>query len=205
MSDVHGTTLAVLAGGKGSRMGGPKHRLRVKGVPMCTYLIRRLAWPGPTMLVLAEGGQVPADGHVFGTIVHDQGGGSGPLRAAATAVECAPTETTILLPVDMPLVEQVGLQWLAAALADREDAIGIILSRQRAEGTQIEPFPCIFRRSASTLLRARLGRGELSMRDLATGPRVMTVPAPASWPEMMWTNLNAPGDLPEWVTISDSH
>ena len=48
MRDV---TLAILAGGAGSRMGEPKANLSVRGRPILQYLFERFNWPGPTMLV----------------------------------------------------------------------------------------------------------------------------------------------------------
>src|SRR6478609_398221 len=43
-------TLAILAGGRGSRMGKPKSHLRLHGRPILEYLLQRLAWPGPKLL-----------------------------------------------------------------------------------------------------------------------------------------------------------
>ena len=43
LSDV---TLAILAGGAGSRMGMPKGQLILNGRPILEYLLDHLDWPG---------------------------------------------------------------------------------------------------------------------------------------------------------------
>ena len=52
-------TLAVLAGGEGSRMGLPKAELAIQDKPLLTFLLDRLKWPGPTLLVTAPGREHP--------------------------------------------------------------------------------------------------------------------------------------------------
>ena len=49
------TTLAILAGGEGSRMGMPKAHLTLAGVPILDYLLDHFGWPGRTMLITAPG------------------------------------------------------------------------------------------------------------------------------------------------------
>ena len=46
-------TLAVLAGGKGERMGMAKDALEIDGRPILRHLLDRARWPGPTLLVTA--------------------------------------------------------------------------------------------------------------------------------------------------------
>ena len=53
------TTLVVLAGGYGSRIGMPKGQLRVDGRPILEHLVARLCWKGPTLIITAPGMQHP--------------------------------------------------------------------------------------------------------------------------------------------------
>ena len=53
------TTLAILAGGEGSRMGQPKAELRIGARPILSYLLDRFLWAGPTILVTAPGRKRP--------------------------------------------------------------------------------------------------------------------------------------------------
>jgi molybdopterin-guanine dinucleotide biosynthesis protein A len=53
------TTLAVLAGGEGRRMGLPKGDLALDGRPILKRLLDRLVWLVSTLLVTAPGREHP--------------------------------------------------------------------------------------------------------------------------------------------------
>src|SRR4051794_29668278 len=97
-------TLAILAGGAGSRMGRAKGELRIAGEPILEYLLDRFDWPGPTMLVTAPGREHPTGWARFTREVTDPVSDQGPLRGILTALENATTEVVIVTPVDMPLL-----------------------------------------------------------------------------------------------------
>jgi hypothetical protein len=59
------TTLAVVAGGEGRRMGRPKGHLTLDGRPIPERLMNRLAWAGPTLLVTAPGREHPPGCRLF--------------------------------------------------------------------------------------------------------------------------------------------
>src|SRR3954469_12653277 len=99
MTDV---TLAILAGGEGSRMGRPKGLLRVHGRPVLEYLLERFDWPGPTLLVTAPGRERPPACELFSCEVQDPVAGLGPLRGILTALESARTPLVVVTSVDMP-------------------------------------------------------------------------------------------------------
>jgi molybdopterin-guanine dinucleotide biosynthesis protein A len=186
-------TLAVLAGGAGSRMGRPKGELLVHGEPILQYLLERLDWPGPTLLVTAPGRQRPPACDRFDQEVVDEVAGEGPLRGLLTAMEHARTSVLVVTTVDMPGVEQSHLQWLVDGLPN--DALGVMTSKVIAERTRVEPFPMAVRSSASANIRQWLADGERSVRMLPRlDPRFLVVPAPDEWPAAMWINLNVPAD-----------
>src|SRR5436190_1357328 len=101
---VDTTTLAVLAGGAGSRMGRPKGMLEINGRPILAYLLDRIDWPGPTMLVTAPGRENPPGAERFDSEVSDDVEGEGPLRGVYTAITHATTPVVVVIGVDMPLV-----------------------------------------------------------------------------------------------------
>jgi molybdopterin-guanine dinucleotide biosynthesis protein A len=78
ISDCAHTTLAVLAGGEGRRMGGPKGVLALDGRPILERLLDRLDWPGPTLLVTAPGREHPPGWRRFTNEVTDPVAGEGP-------------------------------------------------------------------------------------------------------------------------------
>src|SRR5690348_14005110 len=98
------TTLAILAGGAGTRMGGPKSALVVRGKPILGYLLDQLRWPGPTMLVTAPGCEQPLGANRFDREVRDPVAGLGPLRGVLTALQNASTDIVVVSTVDAPNV-----------------------------------------------------------------------------------------------------
>ena len=180
-------TLAVLAGGRGARMGRPKGLLTVGGRPVLAHLLDRLAWPGPTLLVTAPGREHPPAWDRFDREATDPTADQGPLRGVLTAVESATTPVVVIVTVDMPGVTPAAVAWMVGQLGDGR---GLLLDR----GGQIEPFPLVVRPALAEAIRARLAAGRRSVHGLSAEPGVTVRPAPADWPASAWANLNTPAD-----------
>ena len=173
-------------------MGRPKGELRVGDEPILAYLLRRIAWDGPTMLVTAPGREHPPGHERFGREAVDPVAGQGPLRGVLTALENSTTSIAAVTTVDMPNVRGADLEWLVARLDDAANAMGLMLRR----GAEIEPVPAAFRTAAAGAIRAQLDADRLSVRALADHAGFGTLPAPPDWDEReVWTNLNRPEDL----------
>jgi molybdenum cofactor guanylyltransferase len=193
-------TLAVLAGGAGTRMGGPKDRVRLGGRPLLRELMERLRWDGPTILV-ASGGRAEMEGaEAFDVVAPDAVAGEGPVRGVLTALEATPSEAVIVVPIDMPGLVADALHWLWKETRSRPEARGVMLWRHARVGTTIEPFPSAFRRSIETDLRAFLERGQRAMRSLTGLAGVAVIDAPDTWGDRLWTNLNTPEDVARFHT-----
>jgi len=184
------TTLAILAGGRGSRMGFPKSHLAIDGQPILTYLLDRLNWPGPTLLVTAPACARPPGWDRFDSEISDPLDDQGPLQGIATALRSAATESVLFIPVDMPRLRREPLDWMLNALGD---AAGLMCAR----GGNIEPLPCVLRASLLPAIELRLVARRRSIYSLAEEPGMKTVPAPLHWREDFWMNLNTPEDLKE--------
>src|SRR5438477_6824312 len=118
LSDV---TLAILAGGESSRMGRPKAHLQIRGKPILRWMLERLTWPGPTMLVVSPGHENPPGHELFTSQTCDPVAGHGPLRGVLTALENPSTPLLAILTVDMPQIEAMHLNWLIRSIQDRSD------------------------------------------------------------------------------------
>jgi molybdopterin-guanine dinucleotide biosynthesis protein A len=186
------TTLAILAGGEGSRMGRPKAELRVAGKPILAYLLERFAWSGPTILVTAPGRERPPGAEEFDREVSDPVTGEGPLRGVLTALEATSTDILVVASCDMPMIEPRQLHWLAERLAAEPAATPVMLMKH---GASVEPLPLGIRRDTLNLLRAHVTAGNRSLRSLGEIRGARTVAAPDDWPATTWTNLNTPADL----------
>ena len=193
MNDV---TLAILAGGEGSRMGQPKGDLRIDDEPILAYLLREIAWDGPSLLVTAPGREHPPGWERFDREAVDPVAAQGPLRGVLTALEHATTPAIVVTTVDMPGVRAAQLRSVVGELARRPDALGIMTRR----GAQVEPFPSAFRLDARGVVKAELEGNRRSVRRLCDRAEFTSVPAPREWNESVWTNLNRTSDLEAFLS-----
>ena len=193
--DAQSITLAVLAGGAGTRMGIPKGWLDLDDQPILTWLTKRWSWPGPLLLVTAPGRQHPPGAEHFDRELVDAVGDQGPLRGMLTALDAAESDIVVIATCDMPLVRREQLEWVAKQLAKHPASLGLLLGRTSTRGVEIEPFPCALRRSAVELIQQRLATDDRSVYRLAELPQFLVHAAPRDWPAKTWTNLNRPEDL----------
>ena len=197
--DPRPATLAILAGGAGSRMGTPKSLLTVHGRPILEYHHRRFAWPGPTLLVTTPGRERPPGHKLLSREVTDPVADLGPLRGLLTALEACRTPLLLVTTVDMPCIAPAHLDFLIESMLHRPDRIGLMLRRQVNDETAIEPFPSIYRVEARRAASALLAADGRSLRALCEQPGFADIPAPADWPERTWTNLNYPEDYERFL------
>ena len=191
--DLSKITLAVLAGGAGTRMGMPKAHLRVEGRPILAWLIDQFAWPGPTLLVTSPSTAQPPGSDAFHQQAVDPADGIGPLQGVVTALTHSTTSLTAMVTVDMPHIDRTILLDLLGLMREDPSRIGI-MSRRASDGP-IEPVPAIFHRSAFPWIHERLAGGKRSVHGLCDHPSITAVLAPAHWTEQTWLNLNHPADF----------
>jgi molybdopterin-guanine dinucleotide biosynthesis protein A len=184
------TTLAILAGGAGSRMGKPKSLLTLGGTPILEHLLRRLDFPGPTLLITAPGRERPPGHALFSAEVVDPILDAGPLIGAHAAAAATTTPFLLISAVDMPLVTLDGLTALLTALRTSPAHAAMF------QTDTLQPLPLGLRVPESLpLFTARITQNQMSLKGVADDPRALVIPAPPSLPESFWTNLNHPEDL----------
>jgi molybdopterin-guanine dinucleotide biosynthesis protein A len=207
-------TLCMLAGGRSSRMGWPKSELSVAGQPIAAFILDRLQWRGPTMLVTTPGRAEPAGRERFDREVVDPTSDEGPLRGVHTALTNLQTTLAAIVTIDMPLVRPEQIDVLAGSTGglaamfctprppEPRPATDVRPSRHTARDDglrgmsdrRLQPFPCVLRRDAVELVEAKLKDGRRSVAILAVDPRVTLVD---SGDDDAWLNLNTPGDVDE--------
>jgi molybdopterin-guanine dinucleotide biosynthesis protein A len=197
--DPADVSLAVIAGGMGRRMGGPKAWMRLKDQSILAWLHAKLRWPGPTLVVSSPASANPPDADLFDQTLVDPVDGLGPLRGILTALEHAETPIIVATPIDMPFVESRQLIWIAQQLAAQPQCHGLMSTRIENGKEQIEPFPSAFRRTAIQRISQRLTEGSRSLHGLCELAGFLTIPAPGDWPERTWTNLNDPQEFTAFV------
>jgi molybdopterin-guanine dinucleotide biosynthesis protein A len=196
--DASHVSLAILAGGMGRRMGGPKAWLRIEGQSILAWLHAKLQWPGPTMVVSSPATVNPPDADLFDRVVIDPVDDLGPLRGVLTAVEHAKA-VIVAMPIDMPFLEPLQLMWIAQELTARPGCRGIMCSRDRSGHAQIEPFPSAFRPEAAEPIAQCLSENRRSLHGLCDLAGFRAIPAASNWPERIWTNLNNPQQLEAFI------
>jgi molybdopterin-guanine dinucleotide biosynthesis protein A len=137
-------TVAVLAGGRGSRIGGDKALVKLAGRPLIEYPLAAAQAAGLEAVVVAKRNtRLPAlDVRVL--IEPDEP--THPLAGVVTALE--QFEAVIAIPCDMPFLDAADLATLAATPAD----VAVLTSEQ--------PFPALYRRVALPQLREAVRAGE---------------------------------------------
>jgi molybdopterin-guanine dinucleotide biosynthesis protein A len=189
-------TLAILAGGAGTRMGRPKALLHVNDRPILEFLLDQLDWPGPTLLVTAPGRERPPGAQRFAREALDSIEGQGPLRGILTALESASTQRALITAVDMPMIRRAHLEELVREFESRQPLLGLMTARIGSDGRrQVEPFPSIFDVAAAPVIRRRLDEPRRSVSALVEDPSFVAINPDSSWDESAWLNLNHPSDL----------
>jgi molybdopterin-guanine dinucleotide biosynthesis protein A len=192
-------TLAVLAGGMGTRLGRPKSSLIIDGAPVLSHLIQRLKWPGPTLLVTAPSNRSPSGFEAFTAEATDPADGAGPVQGMQTALASASTPVTVFVPVDMPALALEQIAELCDVLNHNPAAQGIMCVRNHGDALITEPFPCVLRSTALPAIQQYWNSGRRSLHGLRDAGICGTHNVD-HWPADSWINLNTPEELAAWLT-----
>jgi molybdopterin-guanine dinucleotide biosynthesis protein A len=177
-------------------MGSAKAELQIAGRPILHYLLDRMNWPGPTMLVIAADAPSPPGSERFDRCVHETVSGVGPLQGVFTALQHATTPTVVVAAIDMPAIGFEHLSFVANHLIHRPELAGVLLARSEPGTRRIEPFPSCYRTDAARVaVEAQLVQGGRAIRSLLGLPEFVAIDAPAHWTDQIWINLNTPQDL----------
>jgi molybdopterin-guanine dinucleotide biosynthesis protein A len=178
---------AVLAGGRGSRLGGAKATVELAGKPLIAYPITALAEAGIEPVVVAKrGSEMPP---LPCRTVWEPEEPRHPLAGLVAALRGAADRPLIAVACDMPFLAPALLAHLAAA------AEPLVLPEPDAE---LHPFPGRYETSLLPALEGALEAGEPLRRTLARlGPRRLDADELGRFgpPEHLLFNVNTPTDL----------
>ena len=191
---MHADTIgAVLAGGRGRRMGADKPSLAVGRQTLVRHAVDALRSVGlGVALVLRPHQPVPLTAHTI-AIVRDEIEDAGPLGGLEALLRWSPAEWVLVLACDQPLLTPSLLHELLAQPRGEADAV---VARPR---DQLEPLPGLYRRTSLPAVGRALARSECSLRDLLSALRLRELPAGALRrcdPQLLsFVNVNTPTDL----------
>ncbi|HEX3802640.1 MAG TPA: molybdenum cofactor guanylyltransferase [Solirubrobacteraceae bacterium] len=170
-------TVAVLAGGRGSRLGGDKALVELAGVPLIEYPLKAAREAGLDAVVVAKlTTRLP---HLDVPVLIEPDEPTHPLLGILTALQ--QYRAVLAIPCDMPFVSAVALAALTASPAD----LATLAPNQ--------PFPSLYRRAILPQLREALA-ANLSMK----AAQAHSICAPASVPStdpVDQLSINTPEDL----------
>lgn len=148
----------ILAGGRGSRMGGDKGLVDLGGRPLIGWVIGVLRNQGAGIVISANE-NLAAYAELGYPVVKDEVEGyAGPLAGLQAAVQHGGSEWVASVPCDTPFLPNNLVERLLAA-ADGADAAVAVAGRER------QPVIAVYRRSLAPRLRAFLDHGQRKVGD----------------------------------------
>ena len=185
MIDPSDITAVVLAGGRGSRMGGVDKGLQnFNGMPLALYTLMRLQPQVGQLMVIANRNLAAYE--AFGAPVWPDGLSdyAGPLAGFQTALERCETQWLLTAPCDTPLFPADLAQRLARAAGDAGAEIAMAAAREEDGQLRPQPVFCLMRHELLESLVQYTGTGGRKIDTWTAQHRTIVVP------------FDAPGDDP---------
>lgn len=146
----------VLAGGRGSRMGGlDKGLTELAGRPMVAHVIDRLRPQVAHVIVNANRHQETYGGFGFPVVADASDGYPGPLAGFAAGLAAASTPWLVTVPCDCPLLPPDLVPRLTAAQTDSDAEIV-----SAHDGGRLQPVFTLLRRDLLASLESFMAEGE---------------------------------------------
>jgi molybdopterin-guanine dinucleotide biosynthesis protein A len=185
-----GTAAVILAGGRGTRMGGcDKGWLRYRGRPLIEHVLARIE-PQVDAVVISCNRHLDDYRQLGWPVVEDDDGGSlGPLAGIAAAAAQCRHSWVQLSPCDTPLLPpDLTARLRSAALAAGAQAA------IPTDGLRRHYLCSLVARPALALVPELLGSGDLAVRGWLQRLRLVEV----AWTSAeAFVNINTPGQLPD--------
>jgi molybdopterin-guanine dinucleotide biosynthesis protein A len=186
-------SVALVAGGKSSRMGTDKGLVSLRGKPLFMYIIDQVTNLSDDIYVVSNNsGSYPAISY---RILPDEIPGIGALGGILTALTGAQNELCLVLACDMPFINEPLIKRLLDGVEGRDVAIPQLAPEQ------LEPFRAIYRKTCLPAIEQAIKDGE--RRAVGFLPQVNVDVVSRSILEQLnptldtFFNINTPEDLAE--------
>jgi molybdopterin-guanine dinucleotide biosynthesis protein A len=180
------STVAVMAGGKSSRMGRDKLLVDLNGETLVARAVREFGGAFDTVLLSVAGTKkydVPAEP------VEDVFKGCGPLGGLHAVLLRTEDEGVFLVAADMPFATAEAALKVVSACGGAEICV------PAWEDGRVEPLFAYYKKELAARAEKLLREGRRSMRSLLEVSRVATVPAASLGEARLLENVNTPEDL----------
>ncbi len=183
-------TVAILAGGKSSRMGTDKSFVRVLGRPLIEDVLAHVAGIGAEIIIVTNR---PEDYRYLGLpLFTDVLPDKGALGGIYTALHSSPQPHTLCVACDMPFVVRPLLDYLISLIPEGD----AIVPRLNGEA---EPFRAIYSQACLAPIRAALDAGKMRVISFFSDVRVRFVDESEidrfDPQHLSFFNVNTPEDL----------
>ncbi len=149
----------ILAGGRGSRMGGVDKGLQTfRGAPMVLHVIMRLSPQVAALMINANQNLGPYEGFGMPVWPDQLGGFEGPLAGLQTGLTHCDTDYLVTAPCDSPFLPPDLVERLGAALIAQDAELAVAVTEE-AGVRQSHPVFCLMRASVLTSLTTFLQDG----------------------------------------------
>jgi molybdopterin-guanine dinucleotide biosynthesis protein A len=147
--DINQITGLVLAGGRGSRMGGVDKGLQTfRNAPMALHVVMRLQPQVGNLMINANQNLGPYEGFGVPVWPDEVGGFAGPLAGLQTGLSHCETAYLVTAPCDSPFLPHDLVERLSSALLEQDADLAVAVT---GEGETRQPHPVFCLAKASLL------------------------------------------------------
>jgi molybdopterin-guanine dinucleotide biosynthesis protein A len=160
---MHKTSIAILSGGKSSRMGTDKALLPIEGKTMIEHIIAQVNDIGDEVIVITNTpGQYKFLGlPLFADVIPDKGA----LGGLYTAIDAASHPHTLILACDMPFVNRDLLRYMISLTPEADAIIPKIAAPdgEKKKSGMAEPLRAIYSKTCLAPIRKCIDEDNLKM------------------------------------------
>jgi molybdopterin-guanine dinucleotide biosynthesis protein A len=190
--DTNQVTGLILAGGRGSRMGGVDKGLQnFRGVSMALHVIMRLSPQVGALMINANQNIAPYEAFGFPVWPDQLSGFEGPLAGMQTGLSQCDTEYMVTAPCDSPFLPTDLVQRLGEGLLAHQAELAVAVT---GEGERRQPHPvfCLMRSDILPHLTLYLQNGGRKIDAWYASLNMVEVPFPD---ESAFRNINTLEEL----------
>jgi molybdopterin-guanine dinucleotide biosynthesis protein A len=181
-------TVLILAGGRGSRMGGrDKGLISIRGKPALDHLLARIGLQSRHILISANRNFEHYARYGYPVVRDTVAGFAGPLAGVLAGFSASSSAFLLTLPVDAPLVSPDYLERMTRCLQQSDKPACVA----ECQG-QLEPVFCLAEHGTARALESYLAAGHRSVQGWLE--RIGATRADFSDVPQQFINLNRAGD-----------
>lgn len=181
-------TAVILAGGRGSRMGGKdKGLVEINNMPLIEHVLSLVSSQAGQLIINANRNIEQYQRYGFPVVSDTMADYQGPLAGFASTMAAATTDYIVTIPCDSPLLPADLVQRLVRALISEDAELSVAFDGQR-----LQPVFALIQVSLLPSLLGFLQRGDRKI-DLWYAQHKMAKADFSDIPET-FLNINTPGD-----------